>query len=111
MAPDRLFRGAIAIERGGVDPVDAGLDRAGERSDPRRLVALDQDSASIAATKRELGDLKARAAQQVLSHRVKLSRPRRLRTQLETLNLAGRGLRQVDSKLDPARILVGRELG
>src|SRR5262245_47408388 len=34
----------------------------------------------------------------------------RLRTQSEALNLAGCGLRQVEPKLDPARILVGREL-
>src|SRR5262245_6044409 len=35
----------------------------------------------------------------------------RLRTQPETLNLAGCRLRQVAAKLDPARVLVGRELG
>jgi len=32
VAPDGLFRRAVAIERGGVDPVDAGLDRAGSAS-------------------------------------------------------------------------------
>src|SRR5262249_39785076 len=52
MAPDRLLGGAIAIEGSGVDPVDAGLDRAAERGEPRRLIAPDQDSASIAATER-----------------------------------------------------------
>src|SRR5215475_10179877 len=38
------------------------------------------------------------------------SRSWRLRTQPEALNLASCGLRQVEPKLDPARILVGREL-
>src|SRR5882762_8664594 len=36
---------------------------------------------------------------------------RRLRTQPEALDLAGCRLRQVNAKLDPAWILVGRELG
>src|SRR6266516_6361043 len=37
------------------------------------------------------------------------SPPRALRPQLEALDLAGRGLRQVGAEFDPARIFVGRE--
>src|SRR6185369_17805724 len=36
---------------------------------------------------------------------------RALAAQFEALDLAGRGLRQIGAKLDPARVFVGRELG
>src|SRR5262245_7556243 len=39
-----------------------------------------------------------------------LTEIRRLRAQLEALNLAGRGLRQLGAEFDPARIFVGGEL-
>ena len=65
MAADRGFGGAVAIERRGVDPVDAGVDRAPERDDAGHLVGLDEQAAGDAAAERDLGDFEAGAAEEV----------------------------------------------
>ena len=56
IAADGLFGGAVAVERRGIDPVDAGRDRALQRRDARRLAGVDQDAAGDAAAERDLGD-------------------------------------------------------
>src|SRR5262249_51900694 len=76
VAPDRLFGSAVAIERGGVDPVDAGLDGTGQRRDTSRILAPAQDSASIATTESNFRDFEAATAEQGLSHTLSLSRSR-----------------------------------
>jgi hypothetical protein len=68
MAADRLLGGAVAVDRRGVDPVDAGRDRARERGMSGRLVGVDEDTAGDAAAERELGNLQPGASEQVLAH-------------------------------------------
>ena len=58
MAADGFLRRAIAVDRRGVDPIDAARDRAPQRVVPGRLVGLDQDAAGNAAAERELGYFK-----------------------------------------------------
>src|SRR5262249_46150765 len=66
----------VAVDCGSVDPVDAGLDRAGQRSDASGLIASDQEPAGIASTERNLRNFEAGAAEEALSHAVSLSRSR-----------------------------------
>jgi hypothetical protein len=68
MAADRLLGGAVAVDRRGVDPVDADRDRARERGVPGRLVGIDEDAAGDAATERELRNLQPGASEQSLAH-------------------------------------------
>ena len=58
MAADGFLRRAMAVDRRGVDPIDAAGDRAPQRVVARRLVGFDQDPAGNAAAERELGYFK-----------------------------------------------------
>src|ERR1700754_415456 len=80
MAPDRLFGSAVAVDRRGVDPIDAGGDRADERGMTGRLVGVDQDPAGDAAAERQLRYLQPGAPEHVLAHCFRLHRLRRLAT-------------------------------
>src|SRR5215475_6966926 len=73
MAADRLLRCAVAVDRRGIDPVDAGLDRAPQRRDAGHLVGIDQDSAGHAAAECELGNFEPGAAENNLPHQFELS--------------------------------------
>jgi len=68
VAADGRFRRAVAVERRGVDPVDADDERAVERTHRAGLVALDQDAAGHPATECDFGDQEPGAAEQILSH-------------------------------------------
>ena len=82
VAADGLLRGAVAVERRGVDPVDAAGDRA--RCSARTavgLVALDQDAAGDAAAERDFGDQQPGAPEEVFPHHSFLM-PRRPQTRI-----------------------------
>src|SRR5882757_1300747 len=66
---NRLLGGAATVERRRVDQVDSCLDGAHQRADPRRFIRLDQDAAGNARSESNLGNLKARTAKPILSHR------------------------------------------
>src|SRR5262245_63721170 len=85
VAADRLLRRAVAVDRCGVDPVDAGRDCAGERGMPGRLIRVDQNAAGDATAERELRDLQPGASEQIFAHEA--DRGRRHYTELSARSL------------------------
>ena len=73
VAADRGLGLAVAVERGGVDPVDADGERAVERAHRAGLFALDQDTAGDPGAERDLGDQKSGTAEQIFPHHSLLS--------------------------------------
>ena len=67
-APDRLLGSAGAVERRGIDPVDAGGNRALEDGLLGSFVGRDQNTAGHAGAKRDLGDFQAGAAKRIGFH-------------------------------------------
>jgi hypothetical protein len=73
MPADRFLRRAVAVNGGGVDPVDAGRDRALQRVVPDRLGCIDQDATGHAAAEGKLGYREPGAAEKSLPHCLRLS--------------------------------------
>src|SRR5262245_8431294 len=85
MAADGLLGGAVAVDRRGIDPVDAGRDRARERGMLGRLLGPDEDAAGDAAAERQLRNLQPGASQQIFAHEA--DRGRRHYTELSARSL------------------------